>query len=74
MSTPHAELSSLEKIHAQAEAARHEDDDPHLRSCKAVIDYNIQAIDGDMGHVEGLHIDEETWAIRYLIVNTSNKH
>jgi hypothetical protein len=72
VSTPHAELSSLEKIHAQAEAARHEDDDPHLRSCKAVIDYNIQAIDGDMGHVQGLLIDEETWAIRYLIVNTSN--
>ena len=72
VSTPHAEQSGLEKIHAQAEAARHQDDDPHLRSCKAVMDYQIQAADGDIGHVQGLLVDEETWAIRYLIVNTSN--
>jgi hypothetical protein len=34
--------------------------------------YHVQASDGDIGHVEGLLVDEETWAIRYLIVNTSN--
>ncbi len=47
-------------------------DDPHLRSCKVVIGYHIQATDGEIGHVESLLIDEETWAIRYLVVNTSN--
>jgi hypothetical protein len=46
--------------------------DPHLRSCKAVTNYHIEAKDGDIGHVSGLLIDEETWAIRYLIVDTSN--
>ncbi len=30
------------------------------------------ATDGDIGHVEGMLVDEETWAIRYLIVDTSN--
>jgi len=60
-----------EQAAARAEAA-HEDDDPHLRSCKAVMGRHIEATDGDIGHVQGLLVDEETWAIRYIIVNTSN--
>jgi hypothetical protein len=47
-------------------------DDPHLRSCKAVTGYHMSAADGEIGHLQGLIIDEESWAIRYLIVNTSN--
>jgi len=72
VSTSPSEKKKLEQINAQAEAARHQDDDPHLRSCKAIIGYRIQAADGDIGHVQGLLVDEETWAIRYLIVDTSN--
>ncbi len=34
--------------------------------------YDVHANDGDLGHVEGMLVDDETWAIRYLIVNTSN--
>ena len=34
--------------------------------------YPIRATDGDIGHVHGLLVDDETWAIRYLIVETSN--
>lgn len=66
------EETDLEKIHAEAAAVDDQGDDPHLRSCKAVIDYHIQATDGDVGHVQGMLVDEETWAMRYLIVNTSN--
>jgi uncharacterized protein YrrD len=47
-------------------------DDPHLRSGKAVLKYHIRATDGDIGHVGGLLVDEETWAVRYLVVETSN--
>lgn len=57
---------------AQADHARHRDDDPNLRSCQDVIGYHIHATDGEVGHVEGFLIDDETWAIRYLVVNTSN--
>jgi hypothetical protein len=32
----------------------------------------IAATDGEIGHVEGMLVDEKSWAIRYLIVNTSN--
>ena len=57
--------------YAQAEAARHRDDDPHLRSCHAVMGHRVQASDGDIGHVQEFLVDEETWAIQYMIVNTS---
>jgi uncharacterized protein YrrD len=53
-------------------ADEHGDDDPHLRSCNAVIGYHIHATDGDVGHVQGMLVDEKSWAIRYLIINTSN--
>jgi uncharacterized protein YrrD len=46
--------------------------DHHLRSSQEVAGYHIQAEDGELGHVEDFIIDEETWAIRYLVVNTSN--
>jgi PRC-barrel domain protein len=54
------------------ETAQHKNDDPHLRSGIAVMKYRIQASDGGIGHVQGLLLDEDTWAIRYLIVDTSN--
>ena len=34
--------------------------------------YHIQATDGELGHIEDFIIDEQTWAIRYLIVDTRN--
>jgi uncharacterized protein YrrD len=51
---------------------RREHYDSHLRSCNAVMKYHIRATDGDIGHVHSLLFDDETWAIRYLIVETSN--
>jgi hypothetical protein len=47
-------------------------EDPHLRSCKVVIGYRIESTDGEIGHVSGLLVDEQTWVIRYMVVNTSN--
>jgi len=47
-------------------------DDPHLRSANTVMHYYVHASDGDIGHVAGMLIEERTWAIRYIIVNTSN--
>ena len=71
-STPRAVQSETETSYARAEAAQHQDDDPHLRSCNVVMSYHIEASDGDVGHVHGMLVDEETWAIRYIIVDTSN--
>ncbi len=44
--------------------------DPHLRSCTAVNGYHIQATDGEVGHVDDFIIDDEAWAIRYLVIAT----
>src|ERR1039457_1649289 len=44
--------------------------DSHLRSTNDVNSYNIEAIDGEIGHVDDFIIDDQTWAIRYLVVNT----
>jgi uncharacterized protein YrrD len=46
--------------------------DPHLRSAHDVSGHHIQAVDGEIGHVEDFILDDETWAIRYLIINTRN--
>lgn len=46
--------------------------DSHLRSTNEVSGYHIQAKDGDIGHVEDFIVDDETWAIRYLIIDTKN--
>jgi hypothetical protein len=54
------------------ERASHRNDDPHLRSCEAVTGYHLHAIDGEIGHIAGYIFDDETWAIRYIIIDTSN--
>ncbi len=46
--------------------------DPHLRSTHAVTGYDIEAADGEIGHVKDFIIDDETWAIRYLIIDTGS--
>jgi hypothetical protein len=46
--------------------------DSHLRSTHAVDGYHVDASDGNVGHVEDFIIDDESWAIRYLVVNTHN--
>jgi hypothetical protein len=44
----------------------------HLRSCKAVTGYRVEASDGDVGRISGMLIEEDTWTIRYLIIDTGS--
>jgi len=46
--------------------------DPNLRSTLGVQGYHIQALDGEVGHVKDYLIDDETWGIKYIIVDTQN--
>jgi hypothetical protein len=46
--------------------------DHHLRSTYGVSGHHIQALDGEIGHVQDFIIDDETWAIRYLVIDTHN--
>lgn len=42
------------------------------RSIKSLIGYTIGATDGEIGKVKEFYFDDETWTIRYLIVETGN--
>jgi hypothetical protein len=55
-----------------ATAAGQRHDDPHLRSGNHVMRDYVHASDGDIGHVAGFLVEDRTWAIRYLVVDTSN--
>jgi uncharacterized protein YrrD len=46
--------------------------DHHLRSTHDVSGHHVQAADGEIGHVEDFIIDDGTWAIRYLVIDTRN--
>src|SRR5665213_3044047 len=46
--------------------------DPHLRSTRDVTGHHVQAADGELGHVSDFIIDDDTWAIRYLVIDTKN--
>jgi hypothetical protein len=46
--------------------------DPHLHSTSEVIGDRLQALDGEIGHVDDVLLEDETWGIRYLVVDTRN--
>lgn len=66
--------SYLERSPDHAEAPNLEGKmwDYHLRSTDKITGYEIEALDGDIGHVDDFIIDDETWEIRYLVVSTRN--
>lgn len=46
--------------------------DPNLRSTHNVSGYNIQALDDSIGHVDDFIIEDETWEIQYLEIDTKS--
>jgi len=53
-------------------ATEHTNENQHLRSTHEVTGYNIHATDGDIGEVDDFIIDEATWKIHFLVVETGN--
>jgi len=69
---PMLEVSALEKEMKQMKSAEKANDDPHLRSTHEVTGYDIHATDGDIGEVEDFIIDDATWKIHFLVVESGN--
>ncbi|MEJ0069737.1 MAG: PRC-barrel domain-containing protein [Pseudomonadota bacterium] len=46
--------------------------DRHLRSIATLTGSDIQALDGEIGHVEDLLVEEAGWRVRYITVDTKN--
>ncbi len=44
----------------------------HLRSTNEVTGYHIAAKGGNFGHVEDFLVDDNTWALQYLVIDTRN--
>jgi len=53
-------------------ATDHKAWDHHLRSIFDVTGHDIQATDGEIGHVDDFIIDDKSWEIRYLVIDTQN--
>lgn len=49
-----------------------EKNDRHLRSACEVMGYHVQATDDDIGHVDDFLVEDESWAIHYMVVDTRN--
>ena len=54
-----------------AAAPPHAHSDPHLRSTRDVTGHHLSANDGEIGHVTDFLIDDETWKVAFLIVDTN---
>jgi uncharacterized protein YrrD len=50
----------------------HQRDDKHLHSTQAVTGYHIQAADDTIGHVSSFLVDNRSWTIRELVVETGH--
>ncbi len=46
--------------------------DVHLRSAEEMRGYHVQGSDAAIGHVQDFIVDDETWQVRYFVVDTSN--
>jgi sporulation protein YlmC with PRC-barrel domain len=46
--------------------------DVHLRSAKEIRGYHIEGTDAAIGHVDDFIIDDETWEVRWLVIDTRN--
>lgn len=49
-----------------------EERDPHLRSLNELHGYRIKGTDGKIGHVEDFIVEEDSWIIRYMVVDLRN--
>jgi PRC-barrel domain len=54
-----------------AERLEHASGDVHLRSVNEILGYHIQGKDDAIGRLDDFIVDDETWELRYLVVDTS---
>lgn len=47
-----------------------EGEEVHLRSGREVTGYHVAATDDGIGHIENFLFDDDSWAIRYLVIDT----
>lgn len=56
---------------ASADAIQ-DDGDPHLRSVHDLVGYHIAATDGEIGHLEDFLMDDDSWLLLFMLIDTKN--
>jgi hypothetical protein len=46
--------------------------DRHLQSAKDIVGFQVVAVDGAIGHLSGLMVDDRSWAVRELVVEAGH--
>jgi hypothetical protein len=44
--------------------------DPHLQSADEVVCYHVRATDDEVGRISDFILDDESWVVRYVVVDT----
>jgi hypothetical protein len=57
-------------ITAEQQEGPENEPESHLQSIKEVKKYSIEAVDGAIGHVEDFVVEDDTWTLRYTVVDT----
>jgi hypothetical protein len=63
-------LAQQKRERSRPRSPEEEHETAHLRSLREVVNYQIHASDGDLGHVEDFIVDDEHWTIRYMVIDT----
>jgi stress response protein YsnF len=72
MSPPEPVEPDTQTKEVRALRERQRTQDQNLRSTREVTNYYIEASNGEIGHVEDFLIDDRSWAIRYIVIDTRN--
>jgi hypothetical protein len=67
---PYPPVAPLEPSPGGFEDKELEPDEVHLRSTEEVSGYSIRAEDGDMGRVSDFIVEDGSWVLRYMVVDT----
>ena len=70
-------VAEMEKLYekeseAEEEPEEEEKENLHLRSTQKIMDYLIHAQDGEIGHVAGFIVNNRSWKLRELVIDTRN--
>ena len=65
-------LTQVQIKHRTESAEKKEQGDIHLRSFHEVTGYHVDARGGEIGHVDDFIVEDDSWTVRYLVVDTRN--
>lgn len=66
------DLAALRELPPSTSISQSNAGGTHTRSATEITGYHLVAADGEIGHVEDFIVEDESWATRYLLVNTRN--